>query len=438
MAMNSPRIIPGIPYRMTTTYQLPSLRSESKDWLISATDPFHDFEHPIEGAPDDTIGKSFTRLFTQTATISAANDDDQISIVFYGHHGADSVGFYNWGVDGYCDASSTPSVPVHPITAYRSSSARVPCLTERYDGNATVVLGMGTCQNDLIPSRLVSLGLEIVDTTPALYKKGTIHVNHMSGVVEESLITRLDASETPVNCFQHAYRKPLVPTIPSALVQLPGSYTNAVAKGAYIVGRINKISTPARTAWTVPAGSVTGTNSPYPILSEVYNGKEYWFAPSNTAGLTWQYPLKTWRDSGFSPFVAMLTGLAETATFQVTVKTTVEYFPGATHLLECGLATNTPIYEPDAFRIYHEIMRQMPSAVPVSFNAAGDYWRMLVAAARRVVVTLRTAAPVVGAALQAAGAAAGNPLMSAAGQAVSLIPPPRPKRPLPKAPQKRK
>jgi hypothetical protein len=415
-----------------SNYQLPGLRQESKDWLISVTDPFHDFEHPIEGAPDKVIGKSFTRHFTQTATVGTTADDDKISVFFYGLHGATDCMYQWWGVDGYCDGSDSTKVhAVPPIAVLRSNSVRVPCLYNYVDGNADLVGSFYTCQNDYIPSRLVSIGLEVVDTTPTLYKKGTIHVNHMTGVREDVNLARESADVVPAHMFNAAFRKPIVPTDPSALVQLPGNYTNAAAKGAYVVGRLNAICKPARGFWTANNEQPTGMNSPYPILGEYYLEDEQMYVPDILGGTTWQRSLPTWRDSGFNPFAIMLTGLSEQSSFQITVRTTVEYFPQVTHLMECGLATFSPVFEPEAFRIYHEIMRQIPAAVPVNFNAGGDFWRMLVAAARRVVQGARTMAPAIGAALSAAGTVTGNPLLGLAGQAVSLVPPPRPKRPVP-------
>jgi len=405
-----------------------NLRPDSKNWLTSVTDPFHDFEHPIEGAPDHVIGKSFTRLFTQTISVGATADDDNLVIQFFGSHGAESMSFSSWGPDGFCDTPGS-DVPIAPISVFRAASGVNPSLTSYAAGVTSLIASLYTAQSDLIPSRLVSLGIEVVDTSPALYRKGTLHANHMTGVVEDITLCRPDATAvTPLGSFQLAYRKPPVPSSPTALVTLPGSYTNALSKGVYLVARLNEIQGPGRGSAMMPNGNVYGSHQAVPVLAEPYPAnpeRDAYFAPMIAGSTnTWDQlsTMKTWRDSGFSPFTIMLRSISSESTFQITVKSTVEYFPHVTQLLECGMATYSPVFEPEAFQIYHEVMRRIPAGVPVSMNAAGDYWRLLLAALRKVMEVGRRVAPIAGVALQAVGNSTGNPALSAVGQALSLVP----------------
>jgi len=407
-----------------------NLKQDSKDWLISAIDPFHDFEHPIEGAPDCVVSKSFTRKYVQTLTVGAAADDDNITINFYGFHGATMNRFSAWGVDYAPDPASATSATLSPVSILKRNGTNWPNITSLISGTSTKLGGFNTAQVDDVPSRLVSFGLEVNDVTPALYRRGMLHANHCTGEAMKMNVGRNDATAvTPLWTQAVMVRKPILPISASQVVSTPGAYIGPTSKGVYIAARLNEIRKPSLGRVYYTGGNTSGAHQFLPVLSE----------PNGATGdvATILYPCLSdvsygvtreeieaasgWRDSGFMPFVIGLSGLAAQTVLQVTMATTVEYFPQVTHPFECGLATYSPTYDPEAFRLYHEIMRTIPAAVPISMNAAGDYWRMIVNAARRVAGYALKGAPYAGAALSAIGAATGNPFFTLGGQALSTV-----------------
>jgi len=406
-----------------------SLNPESKDWLISALDPFHDFEHPIEGAPDQVVSRSYTRKYTQSLTVSAAADDDNIEIQFYGFHGAKLNRFSEWGADYVCDPPDT-SVSLAPITILSKNGAAWPTIGHYFAGTATKLGNMFTAHVDDVPSRLVSLGLEVNDVTPTLYRKGTVHANHLSGESEILNVGRFDATPvTPVHSSNLFIRKPTVPISATGLIQIPGAYMGPSSKGIYVAARLNEVQPPARGQITYPNGTLTGAHQPLVLLSEAWGSTtpaEHLYTQVSDSPMGMYFEENecgsAWRDSGFMPFVVGFSGLSAETVLQISVVTTTEYFPQVTHPFECGLATFSPVYDPEAFRVYHEVMRTLPSAVPVGMNAAGDYWRMVISAARKVVSVARRTAPYAGYALQGVGAAIENPLITMAGRALSSVP----------------
>ncbi len=394
------------------------LRPDSYDWLVSAVDPFHDFEHPIEGAPDACLGRSFTRKFTQTSTISAAAEDDNISLFFTGCHGGSDAMFYSWGPDGYCDALAA-GVSLYPIMVLRNAVGTQPNFTRYCAGTSTSLGGFTTRQVATVPSRLVSIGVEITDTTQALYRRGTLAVAHANATAVDGFYTTADVAPVPVHFFQPSP----MPCTMTPLMAHGGAYIGPAAKGVYVQGRMNAIQPPVAGRYTTSNNTTYGFPGKHPLLAEnvgtgtnlnliaptVNNGDALTGANFNVRN--------TWSDSGFAPFVIQMMGLSVESTFQITVKTTVEYFPTCQFSFELGLATYSPAYDPEAFRIYHEVMRQIPAGVPVSMNAAGDFWRMIVTAARRVMAAGAKYGPAVLKAVETAASVAGHPELAAAARA---------------------
>jgi hypothetical protein len=408
------------------SFRRPPVSQQAWDWVVSAVDPFHDIDHPIEGAPDKAVSKSITRKWTQTATVSATADDDNITLFFFGSHGAYDHDFQYWGDDGNCDGAngSNPRVTLAPISVLRGGTGTEVSLANLIGGYCGVMEKLYTCSEGGIPSRLVSLGVEVTDVTPSLYRKGTVGVAHANGEVEKGAYRYADYSTATGHMT--FYRKPMCPTVLTQTTAIVGSYVGAMAKGVYTQARLNEIQAPSSGSLVYPNITVAGAHGAQPLLAEPgANESAYLLCPvsGNASTMSWANidAAKGWSDSGFCPFSIVMTGLSEETVLQVTVKTTTEYFPQLTHLMECGFATYSPPYEPRAFQVYHEIMRSLPAAVPVGMNASGDYWRMAMAVYDRVVREIARYGPGVGEAIAAAATAAGAPNVALVGGAIRAV-----------------
>jgi hypothetical protein len=360
------------------------LQPESANWLISALDPFHDFEHPIEGAPDHVAGKSITREFKQSTTVSATADDDNISIFFSGCDGVDGVQqFCAWGNDSKPDAWANPA-SIAPIEVLRSATGNTPSYNSMAIAvpTTTSLAKFSTRQLNTIPGRLVAIGLEVTDVTPSLYRKGTLMVCHSAGEVQRGTVAVGVVEEDDLTVYE-SFQVPPVVTKQDRAAQIPGTYVGPLSKGAYVQGRLVEVQPPRNTALSYPSlGTVKGCHLDHPILQETATteGRVYRMQPVADSGVPFTqeefYDRTCFCYSGFEPFSILMTGVSEYTTLQVTVTSIVEYFPSPANPFEAGLATYSPPYDPLAFRMYHDALRALPMAVPVGFNAAGDYWRM--------------------------------------------------------------
>lgn len=408
------------------------LSKDGADWLVSALDPFHDFERSIEGAPDMLSSKSFTRRYNQTLTVSALAEDDYISIDYFGGHGVKN-NYEAWGPDAYPDEITSSGWEVYPIHILRTPAVTGAPSLGMLAGTASTLGGFVTTQSPTIPSRIISMGLEVVDVTPSLYKKGVIQCSHVNGAVQHltmnGTITDMVLGSTAMRYA--AFAKPSLPINSTQMAALPGSYIGKLSDGIYTQARLGEVQSPTQSDVYQNNGALSGSFLQHQVLGyadEVAPRSELYQPTFNTGDqvkATNFYIRHCTADSGFQPFRILISGVAESTTLQVTVRITVEYFPTPTHPFECGIATLSPAYDPYAFLAYHAIISQIPYGVPVSMNAKGDFWRMVWAAATKAGAFLRQHAPMIAGGVGSIATALGHPEVAAIAQAVAKAIPPR-------------
>lgn len=405
------------------------ITSDGYDWLVGAIDPFHDFERNIEGGPDHLASKSYTRRYNQSMVVTAVNDDDTIAIDFHGLHGV-NAGYRTWGTTR--QPGGTPTVATHtlyPVEVFQAVAGADPTAADYLAGTCTRIGTFATTQSPSVPSRIISLGLEVEDITPSLYKKGAVFATHVNGEVEDWENSFSDSS-TPANIVvPMAAAKPFLPITTAQMAQLPGTYIGKCRDGVYIAARLAELQPPRRHLVDLTAGVSYGAYGKKSVLGYARtDGSVALLNPCAYVGATGsvgEYLTSPFlSDSGFQPFRVQFSGLSVETTLQITLKVTVEYFPQPNHLFECGLATFSPSYDPYAFLAYHAMVRTLPYAVPVGFNAHGDWWRMVVAAASRAAASLARSLPSVLEGGSAAATALGQPEIAAllkAGSAVARM-----------------
>jgi len=222
----------------------------------------------------------------------------------------------------------------------------------------------------------------------------------------------------------------LPPSTPGQAMEYSGSRQWEAKDGVYMVAcqdaNRNKLAFTSADYVALTDGdfippALVGTN----VDSHVYDA---WytstfnptFVTSHTSGLTsgaWaraqlpgQFLHVPFHTSG-----VMLTGLSPSSTFTVTVRTMWEVAPVTGDLVLASGTTINPLvplakpsaeYDPIALELYQRAVVQLPVGVPVSMNAAGDFWDWCLGA-------LQVAAPAIGVALGGpAGGIAGTAIAS--------------------------
>lgn len=368
-----------------------ALPKDSKDWLIAALDPFHDYQYDCEGLPDERTAPSVVQIhnsqMTLTAPGSALGGNWDASVVFTGFNSSNVIESTGGGMvtvsssslHGYTSSSYAPGNPMGNLNIWAGAagatmSTGAPALVsgETY----SVLNGIQNADR----CRVIGCAFEVTNTTSDLYKQGSLTVAQLPDSADDPVnICYYDASSPTTRNFIQADRGPVQASTLKPLLAVPGSNTWPAADGVYVVPRLTQIP-----KTTVVYGQVTssvGVNSRVPILYGT-DGKIATPEPYSTYLETYAAsPQKVpqflpYAPNYFTPIQVFLSGLSNQTTLVIKLRLIVEYFPALSSTL-LPLATPSPAYDPKVFALYSAIAAEAPYAVPVGQNAAGDYFRKI-------------------------------------------------------------
>lgn len=423
------------------------LTPSGADWLTMRLDPYHDFQRPVSGYPDadccDTIVSCRNYEYNVSKpALAAGNWDAHVFTlpfdnssftngnVVNGQFTQTALGFVLGLVNVAKDDTGLPLFPVAvPVASPNFSMAAIDTFSSVEEGF----------------SRIIGMGIEIIETSSILNKQGALTAYKMPSVSNAvAQIGWLNTAGTLQGCAAHH----ILASPPSTLAEavLYRSTVQWEAKeGCYMVvgqtGVNNPLLAPTRNSTLITkdhtiAGTdqalctnlsaVTALQAP-PIVTSTY---------SETVNKYQNIPQQG----------IMLTGLANDATFKIRVRVYIERAPqrGDTELIP--LATPSAGYDLAALKLYSELIAELPLAVPVGFNAKGDWWKIILGAIKKFApIAGLLLSPALGPGAASIGSAAGeiagaflpknaNPI-----QTVSKpLPPPPPSKPLPAPPKKMK
>jgi len=399
-----------------------NLTPVGQSWLTCALDPFHDYTQQVQGLPDSLCIPSYTRVHNQVVQVGATGLDQMILVKFNGLHSTAendvSVASNNTFLSVMNCASNVPLVG--PFQVIRANSGSYPAHGNIITGGAALVASLPLTPDLKTPSRIIAMGCEIVDTTQALYKAGSIGACHVPGAFQHDtgmfISARPNPSDSPWTTIgTHTVLTPPIPTDRTAASRVPGWVEWEASKGMYVVARMSEAQ-PPRHFFCTPSDSNPDTPSQNCVGVEVSgfrDGNEYRSIPHNASTIfgaansadNWVKNLRPAFQSGFMPWTVFLSGISSAATFKITLRTVVEYFPEVSDIATIANAQICSPYDPNALIKYHQAASVLPVGVPVGMNAKGDWWRM-------VLKGLRIGANVASAALPVGLTAAGMPYAS--------------------------
>lgn len=372
------------------------ITKDGLDWLIAAADPFHDLVRPIEGCPDHCVTKSFVRQHTKTITVAAANDDDKIGIVSSGFFGPART-FKTRGTSGSAPSTMlSAGYTIHPISILSSAAAYDPNFPDYMSSSATLEGGFNPVYESEIPARVIALGVEVKDVSNALYKRGSIVAVHSNGENINGVANFYDGT-TYYPGISVSATPTLVGSFASA-TSLKGCYVGKAEDGIYLVSRFNEPQKPrASSEYTQDGSLIASQCGGIPLITQEYeDSKDYVCQPCNADSmLTMTSNTAAWYPTGFAPFAIYINGLSESSVLSVTFRSVVEYFPRVDDPTRFGITTISPTFDPNAFIMYHEAMKYMPTAVPVSMNPAGEYFSMVLKVLKRIGLTILKNSPAI-------------------------------------------
>lgn len=395
------------------------LPTTSQAWVKSTIDIFHDYQLPLEGLPDLTSRSTFVRQHQNSMTLAApvgATTWD-LRVIFTGldcQYGDDygAMRAFCSGNFQEClyDSSSFPANGyLNSLVAIAAPSGTYPKFSS-VGTSGTYAQGL-VSRNLSVPGRMIGTGFEMHDSSAQVYKQGMITCAAIPGAGFDCNVMATDANSSLSGVVYDSTVRRLVGPFPISEAQvkaIPGAGTWEAAKGCYVIPRLEDSQVPF-------APSITGV--PVGLFENSYTGASTQDCVHTIGGSSLTTTLPFVRQgcpvSRFQPCVAYMSGLASTSVITITFRNNQEYTPSPFDG-EISAARPSAPYDPRAFEIYSIAAVRAPTCVPVGFNDAGKYFRMvtetLEKAARAVtpiVTMIPKYGPVIGAGTSAVGTIAG-------------------------------
>jgi len=221
---------------------------------------------------------------------------------------------------------------------------------------------------------LIATGVEVVNTTAALYKGGAVTVYRSPCPKSTMTGETYSGTSDPVLNSLGSFPVGILPPSTQANASLfPNSKTWGAEEGVYIVGALNTTENPYYT----PAPGISGLLSPTSAASmEAGTGWVGYLprilkpdSPADNHDLSACSTVWPWDVSG-----CVFSGLNENSTLQVTVRYYIERHPSIAEPDLLVLARTPCPYDPTVQEIYARAMHELPVGVPVGMNPLGEWF----------------------------------------------------------------
>jgi hypothetical protein len=425
-----------------------AMTKEGMEWLISATDPFHDDRVRCPGYPDMSTVNSVVQTYntTQSFQITGASAPWDLHCFF--------EPFSNSSMSPLTGASNAIASANHYSSrGYYQDSSNTPVnlypgwnvVTDTLAGDdwlkpsGTVVnypalaLPPKYCSGHY---RLIGTAVEAVNTTADLYKGGSITVYRAPSARETtttlSYVTststalatttatagvansnekRLSRNEIPMATFVQIPLTldsvALPPTSQAEAAIYTDSRTWAAEDGCYVIATQN--SEENNFLDTSPSDiAVMKVYDSQTLRSNANSGLNVpiWTTSSNAPFSYGTVPATEQRGSGCKVFPFdtcgfVMSGLNQNSTIQLTVKYFVERIPATSEPDLLSMAQVPPAYDSMAIEIYSRCLAEMPVGVPVNENPLGEWFNS-------ILDTIKSVAPKLGNIVSGVGRAIGE------------------------------
>lgn len=393
---------------------------DGAQWITTALDPFHDYQHQIAGYPDADGSATVVQCFQYAHDISkpagsAGNWDCHIFTNPY-HCEAQDNRFYTDSSEGTAGSSMVDLGPLFTLGGLVSSIScdsgeqLYPVPTSAF-APANGTYRSYAASGDIIrpDSRVIGFGFEVINTTAELSKQGSCTVYRMPQNPVSKCIPTLDSTGSYF-AMLHGRALRCLPSTPALATKLAGSQQWAAHEGAYVVvpqstveNPITNVSTDAAihlldgtygtNHYVLTSGTNRCLNTPKATGASLIQGAPIKWIPFNSCGV-------------------MMTGLSNASTLRLRIKIYVETAPvSLLNASDSGLtvlATPSAAYDFNALKLYSETINLINAGVPVRMNGFGDFWKGVCNVMGKVALP----------ALTAIGGAFGQPGLGAAAGAV--------------------
>lgn len=359
------------------------LTPEGLNWLTLATDPFHDTSLVPAGYPDLNTCNSIVQCYTSTTVVTApasAGTGTWDAHVFMAPFTPpiQSNADVNLRQHNYNYAGSVLDTPVLANTATLSPGYNVITIPSGLNWTVAGLGATSTAQIVKIPNaaatglfRMIGCGVEVVNTTPELYKGGSVTCYRAPSNRGDAQVGVLAAGVLTGRMLNSSLFE-LPPPTQSAAQLYPNSRTWAAEEGYYGIGTLSDAENPFVSSiqktpmgWYAPSAS--------DLLSVGYS-PAFTYAPTTSNGQANPSHTTTSRVLPFDAHGCVFSGLSNVSTLQVTTKYFFERIPSVSEPEFLVLARPPSPFDSNALEIYSRSIAQLPVGCMVSENPLGEWF----------------------------------------------------------------
>jgi hypothetical protein len=382
---------------MNNMIKTKQLTQDGADWLTLRLDPYHDFNRPIAGYPDadanDTIvmarnyeynvskpagsaGNWSAHVFTLPLDYASFEQTTSTNARLVGNGEVFYLGLVNVAKD---DTGCPLYMTADPVVSPNFSCASI-------DTFAGIEDGM---------SRVIGMGIEIIDTTSEMYKQGALTAYKMPITNDTHGTLGYTSLAGDLQAQAHARILTAPPSTVAEAILYRSSVQWETRDGAYMVVGQQGIQNPFETASRefvaiTPDSEFDGVD--VAMLSTVHALTAFQVPPLITTATSQVCKKINVTQSGI-----FLSDLANSATFKIRVRVYLERAPLRGEVDLIPLSSPSAPYDYKALALYSYLVSELPVCVPVSFNAKGDWWRWIVNTVAKLAPILGTVlTPIVG------------------------------------------
>lgn len=402
----------------------PNLTPEGKSWLMKVMDPFHDKPFPMNvGWPDGGSGTSVNYCVKESGSVSSPFTVGGALQPFDMH-----VICWPWTNDVRMNDTTdclnnvfsrqdwTNGVPIGGIQVFGTRPGIPLDLTDRVNCPQMAQITLPLQYSSGV-GRLVSLGFEVTNVTPELYKSGTCTVWRMNQPRREQWTGMRDATAGGVPKFWGSTTNTYIREPPTSLAQamlLPGTRQWEAKEGSYTVVNFNKIENDFREPSYIEP--VIVHNNEDGEIQEAPSVNDFNVMVCDAINNDFDYPSAySLRMHDINQSGVLYTGNHAESKYTITAIFYYESVPGIIAGIPLQLSVPLAPYDPVALAAYGAASDLMPPGVKKGENGLGDFFL-------DVAQGLLSQIPVVGPALNTAITGARTP----AKQAVYNIATPNP------------
>jgi len=324
-------------------------------WLDHALDPFKDMVRPHPGYPDKNMDPSVVEVVKQSIVLAAPGVANWDASIFLDQLLTDVDLFTTTTSTNTWFASGQGVTPyARGGLVYRTADAAVPLQATTTKGNLSIDSALYANEE----CRVIGMGFEVHDTTAELYKQGNVVCWRLDQPPATISVTNVSNDNGLTACQTTSSRQLTLATPPSTsaeAIDMMGSVQWEAKEGCYIVPVLTTDTNDALALQPLMPTNVTFA----PVIQSIGVAK---LTVCTTTGV----------QSPWSMCGAFFSGLHPSASLTINLIYFLERFPNKTSAIR-RLCYPSPPYDDRALTVYSDVARELPVAVMVKDNAAGDW-----------------------------------------------------------------